>query len=135
MVITPLKYESGSALYALQPVELSKMPNPMRYALLGIRGGGIETDYHNHQVVAAWRYLPDLRFGMVVKKDADEAFASLQQQRIFSLTALLLADTDRVRGRILFRQEAGGSAPGVGERSGRCGTGKSVAPGERARCR
>jgi|GEM_PF-541040 len=95
MIVTPLKYQIGSTLQpvelrTLQPVEIDQMPNPMRSALLGIRGSGIETDYRNRQVIATWRYLPDLRFGMVVKKDADEAFAPLQQQRIFSLTALLL---------------------------------------------
>lgn len=87
MVITPLK---GNFEGTLQPVELSKMPNPMHRALSGIRGSGIETDYRYQHVVSAWRYLPDLRFGMVVKMDADEAFAPLHQQRVFSLTALLL---------------------------------------------
>ena len=95
MIVSPLKGNSESSLQqvelnVLQPVELSKMPNPMRRALSGIRGSGIETDYRNQQVVAAWRYLPDLRFGMVVKMDADEAFAPLHQQRVFSLSALLL---------------------------------------------
>ncbi|HSM97904.1 MAG TPA: PAS domain-containing protein, partial [Gallionella sp.] len=87
MVITPLKDKFEGTQH---PIELSEMPNPMRRALSGIRGSGIETDYRNQQVVAAWRYLPDMRLGMVVKMDADEAFASLHQQRVFSLTALLL---------------------------------------------
>ncbi len=95
MIVTPLKYQIESTLQpvelrTLQPIEIGKMPRPMRNALSGIRGGGIETDYHTHEVIAAWRYLPDLRFGMVVKMDADEAFASLHQQRVFTLTALLL---------------------------------------------
>jgi PAS domain S-box-containing protein len=94
MIVSPLKGKPDSSLPVelnmLQPVEFSKMPNPMHRALSGIRGSGIETDYRNQQVVAAWRYLPDLRFGMVVKMDADEAFAPLHQQRVFSLTALLL---------------------------------------------
>jgi diguanylate cyclase (GGDEF)-like protein/PAS domain S-box-containing protein len=87
MIVSPLK---GKFESTLQPVELSKIPNPMRRALSGIRGRGIETDYRNQQVVSAWRYLPELRWGMVVKMDADEAFASLHQQRVFSLMALLL---------------------------------------------
>jgi diguanylate cyclase (GGDEF)-like protein/PAS domain S-box-containing protein len=94
MIVSPLKGKSESTplveLNMLQPVPFSKMPNPMHRALSGIRGSGIETDYRNQQVVAAWRYLPDLRLGMVVKMDAEEAFASLHQQRVFSLTALLL---------------------------------------------
>ncbi len=87
MVLTPTKYKFDQIL---KPVEFSKIPDPMHSALLGLRGSGIKTDYRNQQVIAAWRYLPGLRFGMVVKQDTDEAFAPLYQQRVFALEALLL---------------------------------------------
>lgn len=63
---------------------------PMFEALSGEAGSGIRTDYRGKQVVAAWRYLPELEWGMVIKVDADEAFAFLNQQRILSLVALAL---------------------------------------------
>ncbi|MDP3497276.1 MAG: PAS domain S-box protein [Candidatus Nitrotoga sp.] len=63
---------------------------PMFEALSGQAGAGIRTDYRGKQVVAAWRYLPELEWGMVIKVDADEAFAFLNQERILSLEALLL---------------------------------------------
>lgn len=61
---------------------------PMRHALAGQVGRGVVTDYAGHRVVAAWRYLPTLRWGMVVKIDADEAFASLRRIEHILLTAL-----------------------------------------------
>lgn len=85
MILTPTKYKFD---YTMRAVEFSKIPKPMRRALLGMRGGDIEFDYREQQVIATWRYLPDLRFGMVVKQDADEAFASLQRQQIVSLASL-----------------------------------------------
>ncbi len=87
MAVSSLKYRFENVT---RPVELSRIPSPMRHALAGNRGGGIESDYRKEQVVAAWRYLPDLRFGMVVKMDADEALASVTELRHFSLIAFLL---------------------------------------------
>ncbi|RFC36259.1 MAG: PAS domain S-box-containing protein [Candidatus Nitrotoga sp. LAW] len=63
---------------------------PMFEALSGEAGAGIRTDYRGKRVVAAWRYLPELEWGMVIKVDADEAFAFLNQQRVWSFGALVL---------------------------------------------
>jgi PAS domain S-box-containing protein len=48
---------------------------PMRQALAGQRGNGVATDYAGVEVLAAWRYLPALHWGMVVKIDTAEAYA------------------------------------------------------------
>jgi PAS domain S-box-containing protein len=63
---------------------------PMFEALSGEAGAGIRTDYRGKQVIAAWRYLPELEWGMVIKVDADEAFAVLNQQRVWSFGVLVL---------------------------------------------
>lgn len=68
------------------PVE--KAAAPMQHALRGERGQGLSVDYAGHDVVAAWRYLPGLHWGMVVKMDAKEVLAPLIQLRIH--TALVL---------------------------------------------
>ena len=60
-------------------------------AVRGERNYGEETDYRGQQVVAAWSYLPSLRWGVVVKQDVDEAFALINRQRM--AVALLLAVT------------------------------------------
>lgn len=59
-------------------------------ATIGIKGSGVRTDYNGKPVVAAWRYLPELNWGMVVKIDVDEALAAIYQQRVYSLLVLLL---------------------------------------------
>ncbi len=53
----------------------------LQRAVRGMRGGGAFTDYRNVESVGAWSYLPSLRWGMVVKIDADEAFAPLASYR------------------------------------------------------
>ena len=52
---------------------------PIRQALAGKKGQGFFKDYRGERVLAVWRYLPHLRVGMVVKKDAKEAFARVAQ--------------------------------------------------------
>ncbi|MDP2688201.1 MAG: EAL domain-containing protein [Aequorivita sp.] len=85
--VAPLRHDPQAAMQ--RKIDLKKMAVPMRYALAGQRGKGVEIDYAGKQVVAAWRYLPELRWGMVVKMDTDEAFAPLRQQRKKLLEALL----------------------------------------------
>ena len=43
--------------------------------------GSNRSDYRGQQVMAVWRYLPSLRWAMVVKIDAAEAFAPIVKQR------------------------------------------------------
>jgi len=71
-------------------VEFAKTAPPMRDALSGIIGNGVTQDYVQRKVFAVWRYLPALRWGMVVKMDYDEAFAPLLKLRRDSFIALSL---------------------------------------------
>lgn len=54
---------------------------PLQQAARGAIGRGRMTDYRRHETLAAWRYLPSLDGGMVVKIDRDEALAPVQRQR------------------------------------------------------
>lgn len=63
---------------------------PMRAALAGDSGLGRTIDYAGIDIVAAWRYLPALRWGMVVKMDTAEALAPARELRAHALGALLL---------------------------------------------
>ena len=87
LFVAPLRHDLQAAMQ--RKINLNTTAFPMLYALSGQRGNGIETDYSGRQVVAAWRYLPELRWGIVVKMDVDEAFAPLRQQRKILLQALL----------------------------------------------
>jgi len=62
---------------------------PALLALSGELGEGVMKDYRGVSVIAAWRYLPVLNWGMDVKIDADEAFVTIRQQRELMLEILL----------------------------------------------
>ena len=87
LFVAPLRRDPQAAMKLRTNIQTSD--GPMRFALQGLRGSGLVADYSGTQVVAAWRYLPELRWGMVVKMDADEAFASLYHQRALLTGALL----------------------------------------------
>ncbi|HEY8095488.1 MAG TPA: ATP-binding protein [Methylobacter sp.] len=69
-------------------VPLEKIAQPMRSALAGGHGKGVTRDYAGVEVIGVWRYLPALRWGMVVKMDTTEAFAPLYRLQKLSLVAL-----------------------------------------------
>jgi PAS domain S-box-containing protein len=50
-------------------------------AVLGHSGSGTTNDYHGVQVLAAWRYIPSLRWGLVTKMDTSEAFEPIMSLR------------------------------------------------------
>lgn len=72
----------------LNQISIEKVAMPMRQALSGKRGQDLSVDYAGHDVVAAWRYLPSLHWGMVVKIDAKEALAPLLRLRFHTLLIL-----------------------------------------------
>ena len=87
LFVAPLRNTPQAAMKL--KIDLETTASPMRFALQGQRGSGLGTDYSGKQVAAAWRYLPELRWGLVVKMDADEAFAPLYRQRAVLLVTLL----------------------------------------------
>jgi diguanylate cyclase (GGDEF)-like protein/PAS domain S-box-containing protein len=87
LFVAPLRRDPDAAMRL--KADLSNSASPMRYALQGLRGSGLATDYSGTPVVAAWRYLPELRWGVVVKMDEDEAFAPLYRQRALLSGGLL----------------------------------------------
>ncbi len=87
MFVAPIDSDPQAAFKRV--TKLDTVANPMRHALQGERGAGIEVDYRGKRVVAAWRYLPELNWGMVVKMDVEEAFTPLYKQRKNLLAAML----------------------------------------------
>jgi diguanylate cyclase (GGDEF)-like protein/PAS domain S-box-containing protein len=71
-------------------VELGSAAAPMQAALTGGHGRGLTLDYAKVPIVAVWRYLPALHWGMVVKIDVEEAFAPLYKMQRIAVVTLLL---------------------------------------------
>lgn len=89
LMTTPLRYRPGGREILRLNLEKNK-EIPMVGALFGTSGEAVKKDYRDKEVVSAWRHLPELDWGMVVKLDGDEVFASVYRQRTWVLEALLL---------------------------------------------
>jgi signal transduction histidine kinase/DNA-binding response OmpR family regulator len=89
--VTPTRNDPDAAFRRKLPITPDSQ-NATIKALQGLAGNGIATDYRGQEVVAAWRYLPDLRWGMVVKIDTAEAFAPAVdlRNRLLALNILVL---------------------------------------------
>jgi methyl-accepting chemotaxis protein WspA len=81
VVTTPLRHAPDAAFRLRIPLGSAQASATQR-AASGDRGYGLATDYRGEEVAAAWCYLPSYRWGMVVKQDADEAFALVRFQRL-----------------------------------------------------
>lgn len=58
---------------------------PILEAVNGNKGRGLAVDYRGKEVLAVWRYLPSIRWGVVVKIDANEAFAPVARLKKWSM--------------------------------------------------
>ena len=88
--LTPTRHDPEAAFqrrYLL--AEASR--RPLAIAVQGGNGEGAAKDYLAHDVWAVWRYLPGIKWGMVVKVDMAEAFAPLAQMRDTALGIACLA--------------------------------------------
>ncbi len=83
-----LRREASAAFNYRIPFEGAEIP--MRNALNGEHGQGVRYDYAGIEVLAAWRYIPSLGWGMVAKIEADEALEQARQLRRIAYYALTL---------------------------------------------
>ncbi len=87
LYVGPLRHVPDAVFRYSAPLG-GKVAKPMQLALAGGHGKGVTRDYAGIDIIGAWRYLPALRWGMVVKMDTAEAFASLYSLQKLSLIAL-----------------------------------------------
>ncbi|HJT51485.1 MAG TPA: PAS domain S-box protein [Nitrosospira sp.] len=102
LVIAPLKHEPNAALEYKIPLANPPFSIAVQSGLHGERGGGLKTDYRGKEVVAAWRYLPRMNWGIEVKMDADEVLAFVPRVRAYSLAVLGLTLVAAMLGALLF---------------------------------
>lgn len=89
--LNPLRHDPDAA-FKREVVFGSDQGLPIQQAVQGRKGTGIFEDYRGEETLAAWRYLPHLRMGMVVKQDTSEAFALiyLLRNRLFVVGSVAL---------------------------------------------
>jgi PAS domain S-box-containing protein len=130
LFLSPLQHDPNAAL--TKAVDLrEKIAVPAIKAVQGESGSGITYDYHGEEVLAAWRYIPFLRWGLVTKIDASEVFAPVRQLKAVvisvelfmalfgALAALVISRT--IIGPIVSLQK-GAEAIAAGDLSHRVGT-------------
>jgi len=71
--LNPLRHDPNAAL--TRHIEIGgPLGVPIQNAVAGKAGQGYSTDYRGVKVIASWRYIPALRWGLVAKINAAEAF-------------------------------------------------------------
>lgn len=83
--LNPLKYGNQSD-FKKRIMLGEKIALPVQEAVQGREGAGRSVDYRGKDVIAAWRYVPYIGWGIVAKIDTHEAFAD-----IFDLHKLMMA--------------------------------------------
>ncbi len=84
----PLRHIPDAPFHYRVPMRNAALP--MQQALAGAHERGMIRDYAGFECVAAWRFLPALRWGMVVKIDAEEALAPATRLRHITYIALAI---------------------------------------------
>ena len=83
---TPLKNNKKSVLEEFQFPDNKELP--VYKAANGEQGVGILNDYVGDEIVAAWGYIPTLRWGVVVKMDLKEVLKPIDNLRFYSILIL-----------------------------------------------
>ncbi|OHB61092.1 MAG: hypothetical protein A2Y12_13875 [Planctomycetes bacterium GWF2_42_9] len=88
LYLNSLKYDPNSALKKKIKIG-GKDGIPIQNAVLHKTGYGIDYDYRGQEVLAAWKYIPSLSWGIVAKIDTDEALAEIAnlQKYLFIIIA------------------------------------------------
>ena len=87
LFLTPLRHVENAALtHRVRMGEPRALP--MQAAVSGKVGSGVSVDYRGEEVLAAWRHIPSVHWGMVAKTDAREAFAPV---RVLQVTVLVIS--------------------------------------------
>jgi two-component system, sensor histidine kinase and response regulator len=103
LIMAPLNNDPEAALK--RKIQLNT-PNSiaLENALSGQPGGAITLDHRDKDVVAVWRHFPRMNWGIVVKKDVEEAFANVNQVRLYGLIILGLTLLGVFFGAYLFNR-------------------------------
>jgi len=87
--LNPLRHDPNAALKRKIDIG-NEIGRPMQEAVQGKTGSGQTIDYRGKKVIAAWRYIPSLDWGLVAKIDTREAFADVTNLRNLAVIILVI---------------------------------------------
>jgi PAS domain S-box-containing protein len=87
--LNPLRHDPGAALKRKTTIG-DPYGFAIQQAVQGKTGSGLAIDYRGKQVIAAWRYIRSMDWGLVAKIDTQEAFADVQNLRNLVIIILLI---------------------------------------------
>ncbi|MCS6821268.1 MAG: PAS domain S-box protein [Microscillaceae bacterium] len=101
--LNPLRYDKKAALK--RSVFMGeKRGIPLQQAIKGRQGSGYDIDYRNQQVLATWRYIPSVGWGLVVKMDTSEVYAPVDRlQATFAVAGFSVIFISLIIGVIFSR--------------------------------
>jgi PAS domain S-box-containing protein len=82
LFINNLRYSPDSA-FKMKVGLQDESATPIREAVQGISGHGNSIDYRSEPIIAVWKHIPSLGWGIVAKIDSSEAFRSVENLKIF----------------------------------------------------
>jgi signal transduction histidine kinase/HAMP domain-containing protein len=87
--LSPLRGDPGAALNKTIKFN-ERVAYPAQKAVRGANGSGISVDYTGKEVLAAWRSIPYLRWGLVAKIDTAEAFEPIARLKMLLIVIQLI---------------------------------------------
>ncbi len=87
--ISPLKYEPGAVLTKVININ-NKVALPAQKSVTAVNGSGFSIDYRGKKVLAAWRSIPLLGWGMITKIDSEEALSSIEKLKELLIIIILI---------------------------------------------
>lgn len=88
LFLNPLRHDPDAALK--RSIDFGeRQATDVQQALKNRNGCGLSVDYRSQKVLAAWRYIPSLDWGMVAKIDLAEAFEPITTLRDFVLVLVI----------------------------------------------
>lgn len=87
--LNPFRHDTETALQKTVNIG-EEIAIPMQEAAQGRNGSGQSIDYRGKKVIADWRYIPSLDWGLVIKIDEKEAYADVSNLGKLAIIILLI---------------------------------------------
>jgi len=82
LFLSPIRHDDTDVLHRKTKFG-SEVAFPILESVQGRNGQGLSLDYRPKEIIAAWRYIPSLDWGLVAKIDREEAFQEIEKERQF----------------------------------------------------